>query len=240
MSSLNQQLELIRQSPTVAMNDRIVAFKAAGNPVIPLQVGDPDFATPQAVLEVAFEEMRAGLTHYGPSQGFLDLRKAAALKLERDNAVVYDPGTEILVTHGGIHAFYVAMQAILNPGDEVLIPIQVGQRTPIWLPCCVGKLSGFQPRLKTDSCHLLRIGSRRSPCERGRSSSITPPIQQVSTQAENTCKSSRILPPPIACGWSAMKFTRISTMEKNQLARRPFPVQKSGLCWFTVSQKLMR
>jgi aspartate/methionine/tyrosine aminotransferase len=122
MSLFNQQLELIRQSPTVAMNDRIVAFKAAGNPVIPLQVGDPDFATPQPVMDVALQAMQTGLTHYGPSQGFGDLRKAAAFKLSRDNGVTYDPETEILVTHGGIHAFYVAMQSILNPGDEVLVP----------------------------------------------------------------------------------------------------------------------
>jgi aspartate/methionine/tyrosine aminotransferase len=104
------------------MNDRILAYKAAGNRVIQLQVGDPDFATPPAVLDVAFRAMQAGLTHYGPSRGTLDLRSAAASKLARDNGLDYDPETEILVTHGGIHAYYLAMQSILNPGDEVLVP----------------------------------------------------------------------------------------------------------------------
>jgi aspartate/methionine/tyrosine aminotransferase len=85
-------------------------------------VGDPDFATPQPVIDAALKAMRAGLTHYGPSRGFPELRLAAASKLSRDNSVTYDPATEILVTHGGIHAYYVAMQSILNPGDEVLIP----------------------------------------------------------------------------------------------------------------------
>jgi aspartate/methionine/tyrosine aminotransferase len=66
--------------------------------------------------------MQAGLTHYGPSQGYLELRQAAARKLERDHGVVYDPETELLVTHGGIHAYYLALQSILNPGDEVLVP----------------------------------------------------------------------------------------------------------------------
>lgn len=120
--TLNHQFEQIRQSATVAMNDRIQAFKATGNRVVQLQVGDPDFATPPAVLDVAFGAIRAGLTHYGPSRGFLDLRSAAALKLGRDNDLEYDPETEILITHGGIHAYYLAMQSILNPGDEVLIP----------------------------------------------------------------------------------------------------------------------
>jgi aspartate/methionine/tyrosine aminotransferase len=120
--TLNQQFEQIRQSATVAMNDRILAYKAAGNRVIQLQVGDPDFATPQAVLDVAFDALQSGLTHYGPSRGYPDLRAAAASRLNRDNGLDYDPTTEILVTHGGIHAYYLAMQSILNPGGEVLIP----------------------------------------------------------------------------------------------------------------------
>jgi len=120
--NLNQQFEQIRQSPTVAMNDRILAHKAAGNPVVQLQVGDPDFTTPSAVLEVAYKALQDGLTHYGPSRGLPELRAAATSKLSRDNGLTLDPETEVLVTHGGIHAYYLAMQSILNPGDEVLIP----------------------------------------------------------------------------------------------------------------------
>ena len=104
------------------MNDRIVAARAAGQKVIPLQVGDPDFPTPQPILNVALKAMQSGLTHYGPSSGYPDLRQAAALKLKRDNGLNYDSGAQILVTHGGIHAYYLAMQSILNPGDDVLIP----------------------------------------------------------------------------------------------------------------------
>ena len=122
MNVLNQQFELIRQSPTVAMADRVNALKATGHSIIGLQTGDPDFATPRAVLEVALKAMKLGLTHYGPSRGYPELRKAAATKLERDNGVSYDPETEIMATHGGIHAFYTAMQALINPGDEVLVP----------------------------------------------------------------------------------------------------------------------
>jgi aspartate/methionine/tyrosine aminotransferase len=122
MQSLNTQFNALRQSPTVAMADRILALKASGRKIIGLQVGDPDFPTPPPVLEVAFKAMQDGLTHYGPSKGYPELRRAAALKLERDNAVTYDPETELLVTHGGIHAYYLAMQSILNPGDEVLVP----------------------------------------------------------------------------------------------------------------------
>jgi aspartate/methionine/tyrosine aminotransferase len=122
MQTLNTQFESLRQSPTVAMADRILALKASGRKIIGLQVGDPDFPTPPAVIEVAFQAMQEGLTHYGPSQGTPELRRAAALKLERDHGVFYDPETELLATHGGIHAYYLALQSILNPGDEVLIP----------------------------------------------------------------------------------------------------------------------
>jgi aspartate/methionine/tyrosine aminotransferase len=122
MAALNQQFELIRQSATVAMADRILALKAGGRPIVGLQVGDPDFGTPPAVQEVALKALRDGLTHYGPSSGYPELRQAIAAKLLRDEGLGYDSGSEILVTHGGIHAYYTALQAILNPGDEVLVP----------------------------------------------------------------------------------------------------------------------
>jgi aspartate/methionine/tyrosine aminotransferase len=122
MQSLNVQLDALRQSPTIAMGDRVISLKASGHDIIGLQVGDPDFGTPQSVVDIATKALRDGLTHYGPSRGFLDLRQAAASKLSRDNGLSYDPQTEILITHGGIHAYYLAMQSILNSGDEVLIP----------------------------------------------------------------------------------------------------------------------
>ncbi|HNH26536.1 MAG TPA: pyridoxal phosphate-dependent aminotransferase [Anaerolineales bacterium] len=122
MQTLNHQFELIRQSATVSLTDRILALKASGKTIISLQVGDPDFGTHPAIAEVALKAMQEGQTHYGPSNGTLELRKAIAHKLQRDEGISYDPNTEILVTNGGIHAYYTAMQSILNPGDDVLIP----------------------------------------------------------------------------------------------------------------------
>jgi aspartate/methionine/tyrosine aminotransferase len=122
MSTLNQQFDLIRQSATVAIADRILALKASGRNIVGLQVGDPDFGTHPAVVESALRAMQDGQTHYGPSVGTVELRKAIAAKLQRDEGVDYDPASEILVTHGGIHAYYTAMQSVLNPGDDVLVP----------------------------------------------------------------------------------------------------------------------
>jgi aspartate aminotransferase len=120
--NLNRQFELIRQSPTVAMGDRVTALKAEGRKIIGLQTGDPDFSTPEGVLDIAYQSMKDGLTHYAPSRGMTDMRRAAAIKLQRDNDVSYDPDRELLITQGGVHGYYLAMQAVLNPGDEVLIP----------------------------------------------------------------------------------------------------------------------
>jgi aspartate/methionine/tyrosine aminotransferase len=86
-----------------------------------LQVGDPDLNS-AAIIDVAFKALQSGLTHYGLSTGTVELRNAIAAKFLRDEGVDYDPASEILVTHGGIHAYYLAMQSILNPGDDVLIP----------------------------------------------------------------------------------------------------------------------
>lgn len=125
---LNQQFKRIHQSSTVAIADRVLALKASGRTIIPLHVGDPDFSTPPAILDAAINAMREGLTHYGPSRGYRNLRLAIASKLARNNSVSsagtvpYEPESEILVTHGGVHSYYLAMQSILNPGDEVLIP----------------------------------------------------------------------------------------------------------------------
>jgi aspartate/methionine/tyrosine aminotransferase len=124
---LNRQFKQIRQSPTVVVSDHVLALKAAGQDIISMHVGDPDFDTPPAVLEVAMDALRSGHTHYTPSRGIPGLRRAVAQKIAEENAapsegLPYDPETEILVTHGGVHAYYLALQSILDPGDEVLIP----------------------------------------------------------------------------------------------------------------------
>jgi aspartate/methionine/tyrosine aminotransferase len=122
MLNLNTQFELIRQSATVAMADRILALKASGRNIIGLQVGDPDFGTPPAIGGCGAQShaIRADTL-----RSFARLPRPAncrCKKLSRDEGVTYDPDTEILITHGGIHAYYLAMQSILTPGDDVLIP----------------------------------------------------------------------------------------------------------------------
>ncbi len=124
---LNHQLQQIEESATVALADKVRKLKAEGKNIIALQTGDPDFQTPTPIVEAAYRAMRDGWTHYVASRGLPELREAITHKLRTVNQIEYDPDTEILVTNGGVHAYHCALSAILNPGDEVLIP------DPIWM-----------------------------------------------------------------------------------------------------------
>jgi aminotransferase len=90
--------------------------------VISLGVGEPDFTTPKPILEAGVRSLRAGETHYTSNAGKPELRRAIAEHLERLYGVQYDPMSEILVTVGVSEALYLAMNALLDPGDEVIIP----------------------------------------------------------------------------------------------------------------------
>ena len=100
MNALNTQFEKFRQSQTVALADRVSALKDSGRRIIGLQMGDPDFVTPPAVVNVALAAIQEGFTHYAPSRGLQELRRAVATKLQRNNTAAYDPETEVLITHG--------------------------------------------------------------------------------------------------------------------------------------------
>lgn len=90
--------------------------------VISLGVGEPDFTPPPHVLEAVKQALDHGCTHYAPTTGIPELTKALAGKARREYGLSYDPANEILVTVGGTQAIYTAIQSLINPGDEVLVP----------------------------------------------------------------------------------------------------------------------
>lgn len=90
--------------------------------VISLGIGEPDFITPQPILEAGVRALREGETHYTSNAGRFELRQALSGHLERLYGVSYDPASEIVITVGVSEALYLAMTALLDPGDEVIIP----------------------------------------------------------------------------------------------------------------------
>ncbi|HEX9798148.1 MAG TPA: aminotransferase class I/II-fold pyridoxal phosphate-dependent enzyme [Anaerolineales bacterium] len=90
--------------------------------VISLGIGEPDFVSPPPVLSAGLESLERGDTHYTSNSGIFELRQALATHLERLYGVAFDPGTELLITVGVSEALYLALTAILDPGDEVIVP----------------------------------------------------------------------------------------------------------------------
>ncbi len=127
-------------SPTVAIMDQARRLKAEGHSVVDLGGGEPDFTTAAHITQAAVRALEEGFTHYVPSRGIPELLRAIAHKLESENELRYNPQKEILVTPGGKQALYVATQAFLNPGDEVIL------FDPCWVsyaPCA--ELAGATP-----------------------------------------------------------------------------------------------
>lgn len=123
MKELSRRVSGIAPSMTLAVNDKAKALQAAGHDVIALAGGDPDFDTPQHISQALFDAVEAGHTHYpAPMIGILPTLEAVAQKMRQDNNIpVDDPRHQVILTPGGKWALYLALCAVLNPGDEVLI-----------------------------------------------------------------------------------------------------------------------
>lgn len=119
---LSRKLSAIAESATLKVDAKAKALQAAGRPVISYAAGEPDFATPQFVVDAAAEALRDPKNfRYTPAAGLPDLRQAIAEKTLRDSGLEVTPA-QVIVTNGGKQAVYQAFQAVVNPGDEVLLP----------------------------------------------------------------------------------------------------------------------
>jgi aspartate aminotransferase len=125
-SSLSHRAQNIKPSPTLAITARAAALKAAGEDIIGLGAGEPDFDTPQHIKQAAIDAINAGFTKYTAVDGTPQLKAAICRKFARDNNLSYKPG-QVLVSCGGKHSFFNLAQALLNAGDEVIIP------APYWV-----------------------------------------------------------------------------------------------------------
>jgi len=119
---VSQRIASIAESATLKVDARAKALKAEGRPVIGYAAGEPDFATPEHIVEAAVEAARDPRNHrYTPSSGLPELREAIAAKTARDSGWSV-PASQVIVTNGGKQAVYEAFATLLDPGDEVLLP----------------------------------------------------------------------------------------------------------------------
>ena len=125
-SRVAKRMEAISPSLTLAISAKAKAMKAAGESVVSFSVGEPDFNTPDHIIQAAKTALDNGHTKYTPSSGLLPLRKAICEKFQKDNGLEYEP-SQIIVSNGAKHSIFNACYALLDEGDEVIIP------EPYWL-----------------------------------------------------------------------------------------------------------
>ncbi|HOQ04454.1 MAG TPA: pyridoxal phosphate-dependent aminotransferase [Anaerohalosphaeraceae bacterium] len=123
---ISSRAKAVAPSATLAVTSRAKEMKAQGLDVLSFGAGEPDFDTPQFIKDAAVESLKKGQTKYTPAAGIMELRKAIADKLLKENNLQYTP-EQIIVNLGAKHSVYMAMQAVLDPGDEVLLP------APYWV-----------------------------------------------------------------------------------------------------------
>jgi aspartate/methionine/tyrosine aminotransferase len=124
---ISETVASIAESPTLAVDARAKELKAAGEKVIGFGAGEPDFPTPEHIVNAAAEATHHPLYHhYTPTAGLLELRSAIAHKTERDSGLKVQP-SQVIVCNGGKHALYNSFMSVVEPGDEVLLP------APYWV-----------------------------------------------------------------------------------------------------------
>lgn len=124
--TLSKKAQAVKPSSTLAITAKAKELKSRGIDVVGFGAGEPDFNTPDNICEAAMEAIKEGFTKYTPASGMNELKQAVADKFEHFNHIHYEPD-QIVISNGGKHSLTNIFEAILNPGDEVIIP------APFWL-----------------------------------------------------------------------------------------------------------
>jgi len=149
---VSKRAQAVPPSATIAVNSRAKELQAQGVDIVRFAAGEPDFDTPDYIKDAAIEAMKAGKTKYTAAAGTIELRNAIAAKLLKENGLNYT-ADQVIVNLGGKHSVYELMQAVLDPGDEVILPV------PYWVtyPEAI-KLAGAVPKIiKTDPDNSYKI-----------------------------------------------------------------------------------
>ena len=173
---LSQRAKNLKPSPTLAVTARAAALKAAGKDIIGLGAGEPDFDTPDFIKTAANKAIEQGLTKYTAVDGTVELKQAIINKLKRDNQQDYNL-EQILVSCGGKHSFYNLTQALLDKGDEVIVPapywvsyppmVELTEATPVIIEASAAQGFKISPEQLsnaiTEKTRMLIINSPSNP-----------------------------------------------------------------------------
>ena len=146
---ISNRIKNLSESATLKMTSKSRELKAMGHDVIALSIGEPDFDTPDSVKKAAKEAIDNNFTHYTPVAGYPDLRKAVSKKLKRDNDLDYTP-EQIVISNGAKQSIANVMYALLNPGDEVIIPSPYWVSYPAAVQLAEGKAIIIETGIETD------------------------------------------------------------------------------------------
>lgn len=124
--AISRTLQTLQPSATIAMAQKARALKASGEKVYDMSLGEPDFDTPKHIREAAFQAMESSKTHYTPASGLPELKKAIVDQYHQMHGLEYSPA-QVIVANGAKHALHNVFTALINPGDEVIIP------APYWV-----------------------------------------------------------------------------------------------------------
>jgi aspartate aminotransferase len=122
MPDLAARVQPLQPTAVNAVLGEVRALQAHGRKVVSLMRGEPDFRTPEHIVEAAIRSLRDGRTNYPDNRGEMTLRSAVEQKLTRENGIDYDPLSEILITDGATMGIHAALMALINPGDAVMLP----------------------------------------------------------------------------------------------------------------------
>lgn len=126
MKELSHIATEVRASTTMAIDSLYKQMKAEGQDVIGFAAGEPDFPTPDHIKEAAFQAIRENFTRYTPASGTLELKEAVCARMKSDHGLEYAP-SQVVISSGAKHVVYLALRALVDPGDEVILP------TPAWV-----------------------------------------------------------------------------------------------------------
>jgi len=149
---VSKRAQAIPPSATLAVSSRARELKAQGQDIVTFGAGEPDFDTPDYIKDAAVKALKAGRTKYTATPGIIELRTAIAEKLQKENGLIYTP-EQIIVNIGGKHSVYESMQAVLEPGDEVILG------APYWVTYTEAiKLADAIPKIiQTDKANSYKI-----------------------------------------------------------------------------------